>query len=74
MNRHRTVACPPSTGGEYDERLFTEQTECSRCNNWFNDDELLHSKTLGGYYCQACYALEEAAHYGSEDYEGEVFG
>lgn len=73
MNRHRSVVCPPGAGGEHDERLFTQQTQCSRCTNWFNDEELKHSKTLGGNYCNECWTHEETAHYKSEDYDGKEF-
>jgi len=53
------------------ERLFIEQTQCCRCNGFF--DETKYSKILCATLCDDCWNIEEQEHKDSMDYDGDEF-
>lgn len=73
MTRHYTIQMLAGYGTP-GERGFTPHTICSGdCKKGFPDDELTESKTLGGYYCDECWEIEEQRHLDSPDYDGKKF-
>jgi len=54
MPNTRLYEFPSSAGGEWDERLFEEQTECEECQDWFRSDEVNYNEDLDMHVCEAC--------------------
>jgi hypothetical protein len=59
MNEHRSIQCPAGSGGESDERLFTEQTQCAVCKEWFNDDSVVDCPEVHALACVPCAQKKE---------------
>lgn len=54
MAQHRLYEYPSSAGGEWDERLFEEQTLCEDCNEWHRDDETEYNEDEDKHFCYSC--------------------
>jgi hypothetical protein len=63
----------PADQGGAGESLFEMNGKCDRCRNWFAEDELKESHTVGGFYCASCWKQEEQEHYTHEDWDGSPF-
>lgn len=54
MPETRLYEFPSSAGGEWDERLFEEQTKCEECEEWFRSDEVNYNDDLDKHVCEKC--------------------